>query len=322
VLCEEATMDTAPVHTEQPLRVGLPRGLLFYPYELLWTTFFETLGFEVVVSPPTNLGLVSAGSKLAPSESCVPLKVYLGHVLALKDKADYVLVPRIVSVRRNEENCQKFMATYDTVANLIPDVSLICYSVDVRLKQREAAEMCRMAAGLGIGRTRALAAYGRAKILSTAGRRLHASREWRRLRAPALGPKVLVVAHGYCMQDALIGGPIVSLLEAEGAEVFSADALVVEGRTKRAAELSQELFWTYNRELLDVVVRAKSLVDGVVFVASFPCGPDALVTDLAQRRLRDVPVMTLVVDDLTALGGLKTRIESFVDVVRMRQVPQ
>lgn len=36
------------------MRVGIPRALLYYQYYPAWKTFFEEMGAEVVVSPPTT----------------------------------------------------------------------------------------------------------------------------------------------------------------------------------------------------------------------------------------------------------------------------
>ncbi|HBN96479.1 MAG TPA: hypothetical protein DDZ66_09265, partial [Firmicutes bacterium] len=34
--------------------IGIPRALYYFHYHALWQDFFRYLGFEVVVSPPTN----------------------------------------------------------------------------------------------------------------------------------------------------------------------------------------------------------------------------------------------------------------------------
>ncbi len=41
----------------EKMKVGIPRGLLFYRFYALWKTFLEELGAEVVISPPTAKAL-------------------------------------------------------------------------------------------------------------------------------------------------------------------------------------------------------------------------------------------------------------------------
>jgi predicted nucleotide-binding protein (sugar kinase/HSP70/actin superfamily) len=72
--------------------VGLPRALLYHKYGELWTSFFDDLGVDTVVSPPSNKAILDRGARLAVDETCLPMKIFLGHVDALTSKADYVLV--------------------------------------------------------------------------------------------------------------------------------------------------------------------------------------------------------------------------------------
>ena len=48
-----------------PRRIGMPRALLHYRYGTLWTTFFEALGCDVVLSDPTDRSTVAHGDALS-----------------------------------------------------------------------------------------------------------------------------------------------------------------------------------------------------------------------------------------------------------------
>ena len=74
--------------TSQKIKVGIPRALLYYKFYTMWTTFFEELGAEVIVSPKTNKILKDVAVSIAPDEDCYSSKLYYGHVMALKDKVD------------------------------------------------------------------------------------------------------------------------------------------------------------------------------------------------------------------------------------------
>jgi predicted nucleotide-binding protein (sugar kinase/HSP70/actin superfamily) len=43
------------------------------------------------------------------------------------------------------------------------------------------------------------------------------------------------------------------------------------------------------------------------------------VTELCQRKIKDIPIMTLVLDELQGEAGMKTRLESFVDIIKMKK---
>ena len=68
------------------MKIGIPRGLIYYNYYPFWHAFFTDLGIEVVLSDKTTKQIVSAGSALVVTETCLPVKVYVGHVLNLLDK--------------------------------------------------------------------------------------------------------------------------------------------------------------------------------------------------------------------------------------------
>jgi len=65
------------------IRVGIPRALLYYQYYPMWKTFFEALGAEVIVSPATTQTMLANGSSRVVADTCLPVKVFLGHVLTV-----------------------------------------------------------------------------------------------------------------------------------------------------------------------------------------------------------------------------------------------
>ena len=69
-----------------------------------------------------------------------------------------------------------------------------------------------------------------------------------------------------------------------------------------------------------MVVYYKNAIDGVIFLSSFPCGPDSLVNELAIRKLDGVPSINIILDESTATSGLYTRLESFVDILKARKI--
>ncbi|HEX3030700.1 MAG TPA: acyl-CoA dehydratase activase-related protein, partial [Bacillota bacterium] len=115
-------------------RVGIPQALLYYHYSPLWQTFFEELGAEVIISPPTNKAIVDQGVKQTVDEACFPVKVYMGHVLDLIDKVDYLFIPRLVSVEEKAYICPKLLGLPDMVRHGIRNLPQLI-SPDINLHQ-------------------------------------------------------------------------------------------------------------------------------------------------------------------------------------------
>ena len=82
---------------------------------------------------------------------------------------------------------------------------------------------------------------------------------------------------------------------------------------------SNTLYFLYSKENIGSSFYYKDCVDGIVFLSSFPCASDSLVNELAIRKLKDVPVINIIIDDSTATSGLMTRLESFVDIIKARR---
>jgi predicted nucleotide-binding protein (sugar kinase/HSP70/actin superfamily) len=61
----------------------------------------------------------------------------------------------------------------------------------------------------------------------------------------------------------------------------------------------------------------------VIYLTSFGCGPDSLVTEIVRRELEpagDQVLLELVLDEHSAESGVRTRAEAFVDLLRRRKM--
>ncbi len=110
--------------------IGIPRSLYYHYFKDLWLSFFQGLNIKVVVSPKTTKDIVMLGSKYGSDEMCTAMKNYLGHVAYLKDKCDYILIPRIDNYGIENQTCTNYLSCYDIVNNLITN-KIIDYNIDI-----------------------------------------------------------------------------------------------------------------------------------------------------------------------------------------------
>ena len=72
--------------------------MFFYDRFPFWCAYFQELGFDVVLSSPTDRDISALGDELAIAQPCFPVKVAHGHVQELLSRdVDYVLVPNMVN---------------------------------------------------------------------------------------------------------------------------------------------------------------------------------------------------------------------------------
>ena len=104
----------------ETMQIGIPRAMSYYNYFPFWYGFFEGLGIKVVLSDKTTKQTMSSGSALVVSETCLPIKVYVGHILNLLEKGvDKIFVPSIQSIDHKIYNCSKIRGLPDLIRNVV-----------------------------------------------------------------------------------------------------------------------------------------------------------------------------------------------------------
>ena len=299
------------------MKIGIPRALLYYKYGDFWLDFFEYLNIEVVLSPETNKKILKKGIKSSVDESCLSSKIYMGHVESLKSICDYIFIPRIACVCKKEELCAKFMALPDIVRNTFKNVKVLSMNIDYENNEYEKAAYIKLALDLGYKRKDAMDAYKYA--LSNEEKRVKDNSKEQELLLKKDGLKILVVAHAYNIYDAFIGKPILKYLNDSNINLIMADRVPVDVARSKSKKISKNLYWTYNKELVGAIEMYKDQVDGILIVSSFPCGTDSIVNDLVMRKVKDIPISTIIIDELDASAGLITRLESFVDILTYKK---
>lgn len=311
---------------DKKIKVGIVRGLLYYKYVAMWEEFFKNLGCEVVKSPPTNKEILAMGLSVAIDESCLAIKIFLGHVDYLKDKVDYVLVPRIESLVKKEFLCTKFMGLPDIVRNSFDDVKVLDFSISANEGSSERYAYFKLGRKFSSNPFKIRNAYKKACLAQS---RFEKSLEGGFIPREFLNKglknkgllKIAVLGHPYNVYDEFLGVPILKKLEELDVEIKTVENINSELSKKLSKDISEKLYWTYNKEILGAAqYYLKNGIDGIIFLVSFPCGPDSLSIEMVIKKMKNkIPIMVLVLDELQAEAGLQTRLESFVDILKMKK---
>ncbi len=298
------------------MRVGLPRALLFHHYGECWTTFLDTLGIEPVVSAVTTGDTVVVGAATADNETCLPLKVFTGHLLGLKGETDAVLVPRVVSQNPGMKSCPKYLGLPDMARSLdlgLPPV--LSPSMDLAdRRQRWTREWYSLARDLGAGAEPAAAAVKRMMGLLKSGEAAPA--------APRTGGfPVGVAGHLYNVRDERVSLGLVDRIRAMGADPVTVEQVPRRFVRRQLRTLNRKIRWDFESRIVGAVLHwsRTSSVAGVIYVNSFACGPGSMIGALIEDELgreKSVPLMSITLDEHAAEGGLITRIEAFLDMLK------
>lgn len=291
--------------------IGIPRGLSYYRYKYLWKFFFEELNIPYQISEKTNKQILENGKNLAQDEACLSLKIFLGHVDALSKTYKKILIPRIACVKKKEKMCTNFLVLPDLVRNL-KDVEVIEFNVDEESNQTEEDAFIHLGELFHKSHYISKIAYQNAKKKEYELKKKRFFKTIDYCKTSNL--KILVVAHDYNLEDDWIGRPITSFLKENGITVISSYPPLEKKKNK----ISPLNYWTENKDLLSSIELYHNSVDGIILISSFPCGPDSLTNEMIQRTVKDIPLLTIIIDEQNNNAGIVTRLESFLDILKMK----
>ena len=239
---------------------------------------------------------------------------------ALVGKCDFILVPRVSNYGRHRSMCTRFESTPDLVRNVFrgSDQRFLSYEIDEEMGGRsEEDAFLELGQSLGRPPKAVKRAYRLAKKAEAGHHRERVQKQEQLLKQEGL--KVLLAAHNYVVEDAAMGRAVTDYLKGAGVIPLRADLVDRDAALKHSRELSPTCKWEISREILGGVSMLREQADGIILLSAFPCGPDAMVNELIARRVKDVPILNLVVDSQTGTAGVETRLESFIDIIRFQR---
>ncbi|MDD2553266.1 MAG: acyl-CoA dehydratase activase-related protein [Desulfotomaculaceae bacterium] len=321
--------------------VGIPSALMYYIYYPFWLAFFNEIGVEVVTSSRTTKTILDKGIREALADACVPIKLFFGHVMELKNKCDCLFIPRVVCLNGKTIYCPKFLGLPDMIRHSLDGIPPI---LDVRIDARQ-GRLSKIKAYLEIGsyfganRKAVLKAYCKAWITLRRHKRLlrkglnpleamelikNPNRKKSILPAKS-NLKFAVLGYPYSIYDNFINANLLDKLKKLGVSVLTTENInpLILALQKNCG-LPKRLFWTFSDAILKAAhyLFRHRRVDAVLHLTAFGCGPDSLLNkfiEMEAKQHKDIPFMTLMIDEHTGEAGMATRLEAFVDMVRRRK---
>ena len=296
------------------MKIGLPKALLYHHYSPLWKAFFDELKVEFIESDNTTIKTLIKGKEKSIDESCLALKIYLGHIEELKDKCDYILVPRIFSLTKSEQVCTNFNCLYDLVRNTFKDIKILNYNIDVKHHHTEKSGFIKIGKELGFSIIESASAYNKAKEIENNYYKNEEKKAKNTLKSNKT--KILLLGHPYILKDNLIGKTITNYLEQNNISIIYSYQIPRDLIEFNCSKISTKIHFTMNKELIAAFNYFKDKVDGTIILTAFPCGPDSLSNEMIIRKRKKHPTLLLTFEDLTNNTAVITRLESFLDMLK------
>lgn len=321
------------------VKVGLPRSMFYFDYFPLWKSYFNNLGVEVITSPKTNKDILNRGINACVDESCLPIKVFHGHVDYLRDKVDYLFIPKVTSTYKREYNCPKHLGLPDMVKHSFKELPRI---IDTEVNLRKSDKALKKAIidsgkyfekssrkiykafyealkqyddyvkmmTTGIIPLKAIGKNDDMNIMSNIVKKNHNRR-------------ILILGHSYNIYDQYINMELVKKLKNIRFDVITVEMVEEKKAREYASKLPKRMFWTHGQRIIGA---AYSLIDenyisGIIYVSAFGCGLDSVFIDLIERKAKEakIPFTLLTIDEQTGEAGINTRVEAFTDMLDWRE---
>ncbi|MDD3402650.1 MAG: acyl-CoA dehydratase activase-related protein [Hespellia sp.] len=329
-----------PLSDEEAVRgtVGLPRVLNMYENYPFWFTFFNDLGFKVVLSPASTRKIYELGIDSIPSESeCYPAKLAHGHVeWLIKEGVSFIFYPCIPYERQefedanNHYNCPIVTSYPENIKNNMD--AIVCGEVDFMnpfLSFKDEETLC----------VRLIEEFSDKFSISTDEIKSSVHAAWAELEScrqdirrkgeetvkflDETGNRGIVLAGRPYHFDPEVNHGIPELINSYNCAVLTEDCISHLNPVERPLIVMDQ--WMYHSRLYAAAnyVKTKENLD-LIQLNSFGCGLDAVTTDQVSDILTgsDKIYTSLKIDEVNNLGAARIRIRSLLAAIRVRETRQ
>lgn len=321
-------------------KVGIPRAISYYNNYPFYYGFFKTLGIEIILSDKTTTKIINLGTKYVVSETCLPIKVYVGHVVNLLDKGcDVIFIPSIQSTDYKINNCSKIRGLPEIIRNVINrPFTMIEPTLDKTENINFYDFWTETAKAFGITDKNQIKSainsgwgvYNNFIEMTKSGVSYCEALEnaingkFEKKTVDLVKPlSIAIMAHGYNLFDERISLNLIKKLEKMDVKVYTSLSVTREESLKAIENLGEIQYWANELELTGTAAHylLNNKVDGIIALSAFGCGPDSLMVDEISYHCkeRNMPLIHLTIDEHTGEAGFITRIEAFIDMLMRKK---
>lgn len=317
--------------------IGIPKAISYYNYFPFWYGFLTKLGIEIVLSDSTTKKTISDGASLVVTETCLPIKVYVGHVINLIEKGvKNIFVPSIQSIAPKIYNCSKIRGLPDLIRNVVKgEFNIIEATLDKSEKNNDLIDfLTEIANQFGIyninqikeAQASGFVVQNNFNVMVQNGLDFDSALKNAKAGCVIIPPRqeekpisIALIGHGYNIYDKRSSMDIFKKLEKMNVRVYGAYQLTDEQLDGGMNLLNSTLYWANQHEMSGCAGHylRDDKIDGIITLTAFGCGPDSLMLEDIKRKSKifNKPILNLTIDEHTGEAGFVTRLEAFCDML-------
>jgi len=310
--------------------VGIPRALMIYYQQFpFWRTFFEEVGFNVILSRESDKSLVTRSLETVTAETCLPVELMHGHVVDLVERGvDYIFLPFIISGKYRKgdtttnSNCpwiQSFpFMVRASLRGKVEERKFLTPTLHFRYFER--ALVKEMTAFFGerfrLDPGRIKNAIFKADAVQVAFEKgLVEYGKTVMDNIPAGCRPVIILGRPYNSTDPHLNLDLTEKLLAQNVMPIPLDMLDLS--PAHIYGNYRNMYWPNGQKMI-AAAQHVAKTDGLyaVYISNFRCGPDSFIWHYVTEELKGKPFLHLEVDEHSADAGMVTRIEAFLDSLK------
>jgi predicted CoA-substrate-specific enzyme activase len=303
--------------------IGIPRALIFYELFPFFYKFLTELGFQPVLSEPTNRRTVETGAGLAAADTCLPVKLALGHIQALlKQGIRQIFLPSVITLPPNNDGFTRSFVCPNV--QTIPYVARAAFGEKIEVfapslyfdRGPAGVDAALYEFGRQFGKSKkAVAGAIRAGIEHQAAVQRRIEDTGRAVRDRLPETAFVVCARPYNGYDLGLNLDLPRKIRDLGIPALPIDFLPLDFGTLR--DDFYNMYWHSGQRILaaaEAIRRDERLFP--VYLSNFSCGPDSFLTRFFREKLGKKPSLLIEVDEHSGDAGFVTRCEAFSDSIR------
>lgn len=310
--------------------VGVPFALMIHKFFPMANAFFTSLGYNVLLTKPTNEETIRLSQENARGETCYPVKLIYGHMKQLIDaKVDYIFLPTIHTMKHElshvEHNygCVYMQTAAVSIGKALgleeKGITLLSPVFDLDFG-KEAMASAMVGLGKILGIPKPFCAKALLEGAMAVRKHTNAVEKQGKQLLDSLKPedKVLVlITRNYGVSDPILNMGIPDLLLERGIKVITLSHL--PGHALDISEEYPNLYWPFGQHILSgakLIAHHPNLC--AVYLTNHGCGPDSMLSHLFKKEMGDKPYLQIEVDEHFSKVGVVTRIEAFLNSLSKR----
>jgi predicted CoA-substrate-specific enzyme activase len=308
------------------IEIGIPRCLCMYDLFPYFYTFLTELGFKPILSEPTNRKIIEQGAEISITDTCLPVKVSLGHIHSLVNRGiTTFFMPSVITMPPKADTFTRcYVCPY---VQAIPYMARAVFGDDITV-HAPVLYFDRGKSGIEQG----LIEFGRlfGKSEREIRQALEKAREYhtevqekiaergRRVVENIKDCAFVVCSRPYNGYDLGMNLNVPKKIRDLGVLSIPIDFIPLDYTALE--EDFYNMYWHYGQKMLaaaETIRKDDRLF--AVYLSNFACGPDSFLTRFFKEKLGDKPFLLIELDEHSGDAGFITRCEAFYDSIKGAQ---